>query len=48
MTQQQGLNFSPDAGKMSDFQILKKLGDGAYSSVYKARRLSDNQVYALK
>lgn len=33
---------------MSDFQIIKKLGDGAYSSVYKAKRISDGQIYALK
>ena len=28
--------------------ILQKLGDGAYSSVYKVRRIEDSQVYALK
>ena len=33
---------------LKDFEILSKLGDGAYSSVYKVRRLSDGQVYALK
>ena len=31
-----------------DFQILSKLGEGAYSIVFKARRESDNQIYALK
>ena len=31
-----------------DFQILSKLGDGAYSSVYKVRRLEDGCIYALK
>jgi NIMA (never in mitosis gene a)-related kinase 1/4/5 len=34
--------------KLSDFQIIKKLGDGAYSSVYKVRRAEDNDVSALK
>lgn len=34
--------------KLNDFQIIKKLGDGAYSSVYKVRRAEDNDVYALK
>jgi NIMA (never in mitosis gene a)-related kinase len=34
--------------KLSDFQIIKKLGDGAYSSVYKVRRAEDNDTYALK
>lgn len=33
---------------IKDFQILSKLGEGAYSSVYKVRRTSDNQEYALK
>lgn len=31
-----------------DFQILSKLGEGAYSTVFKARRELDNQIYALK
>lgn len=31
-----------------DFQILVKLGEGAYSSVYKVKRLTDGQEYALK
>lgn len=33
---------------MDEFQIIKKLGDGAYSSVYKVKRVSDNSIYALK
>lgn len=33
---------------IKDFQIISKLGEGAYSSVYKVRRLSDNGEYALK
>ena len=31
-----------------DFQILSKLGEGAYSTVFKASRESNNQIYALK
>lgn len=31
-----------------DFQILTKLGEGAYSSVYKVKRLTDGNDYALK
>ena len=27
---------------LKDFQVLSKLGEGAYSSVYKVRRLIDN------
>jgi NIMA (never in mitosis gene a)-related kinase 1/4/5 len=35
-------------GSMKDFQVLTKIGDGAYSEVYKVRRSSDMGVYALK
>lgn len=34
--------------KITGFQQEKVLGEGSYGKVYKARRLSDNQVYALK
>ncbi|OMJ82619.1 hypothetical protein SteCoe_16670 [Stentor coeruleus] len=33
---------------LSNFDILTKLGDGAYSSVYKVRRIADGNIYALK
>ena len=33
---------------MQDFEILSKLGDGSYSIVYKVRRKTDNNIYALK
>jgi NIMA (never in mitosis gene a)-related kinase len=33
---------------VSDFEVLTKLGEGAYSSVYKVRRLIDHAIYALK
>jgi NIMA (never in mitosis gene a)-related kinase len=33
---------------MKNFQILAKIGEGSYSVVYRVRRLSDNQEYALK
>ena len=33
---------------MNDFQIISKLGEGAYSTVYKVRRFQDNNIYALK
>lgn len=33
---------------MNDFQILCKLGEGAYSVVYKVKRMTDGGTYALK
>ena len=33
---------------MENFEILTKLGEGAYSTVYKVKRKIDNQIYALK
>jgi len=33
---------------MSDFILEKKLGDGAYSSVFLVTRIADRQKYALK
>jgi NIMA (never in mitosis gene a)-related kinase 1/4/5 len=33
---------------VEDFQILRKIGEGTYSSVFKVRRLADDTIYALK
>jgi NIMA (never in mitosis gene a)-related kinase 1/4/5 len=33
---------------LKDFVILSKLGEGAYSSVYKVQRIADSETYALK
>ena len=33
---------------IQDFQILKKLGDGAFSSVFSVKRTSDGSIYAMK
>ena len=33
---------------MNNFEIIDKLGDGAYSIVYKVKRKQDNNIYALK
>lgn len=33
---------------MNDFVVLSKIGEGAYSSVHKVKRISDGNVYALK
>ena len=33
---------------IQSFQLLKKLGEGAYSTVYKVKRKIDGEIYALK
>ena len=33
---------------MENFEIIEKLGDGAYSVVYKVKRKQDNKIYAFK
>ena len=33
---------------MDGFDIISKLGDGAYSVVYKVKRIADGKIYALK
>ena len=33
---------------IDDFENLSLLGDGAYSTVYKVKRKSNQQIYALK
>ena len=33
---------------IKDFEIVAKLGDGSYSTVYKVRRIEDGCLYAPK
>ena len=33
---------------MNGFELISKLGDGAYSVVYKVRRKADSKIYAIK
>ena len=33
---------------LKDFHLILKLGEGAYSSVYKVKRIADGKEYALK
>ena len=34
--------------KLTDFQVIKKLGDGAFSEVLQVKRKSDGALYAMK
>ena len=33
---------------MKNFELISKLGEGSYSTVYKVRRKADLKMYALK
>lgn len=33
---------------MQGFEVMSKLGEGAYSNVFKVRRKADDRIYALK
>lgn len=33
---------------MSDFEIMKKLGQGSFGKVYKVKRKADNKFYVCK
>jgi NIMA (never in mitosis gene a)-related kinase len=33
---------------LKDFEIIKKLGEGAFGQVYQVRRKIDQSIYALK
>lgn len=33
---------------LSNFEVLSRLGEGAFGQVFKVKRKSDNTVYALK
>lgn len=41
-------SYSGASSGLDDFEQLCLLGEGAYSAVYKVRRLADNEIYALK
>ena len=40
--------MSTGGPSLNDFSIIKKLGEGAYSSVFKVRKHDDDDIYALK
>ena len=33
---------------ISDFEVLNKLGEGAFGQVFKVKRKADGNIYALK
>ena len=33
---------------MANFTVIKKLGQGSFSQVYKVKRKTDEKIYALK
>lgn len=39
---------SSSTSMISDFEILKKLGQGAHGTVFKVRRKIDNNTYVMK
>jgi NIMA (never in mitosis gene a)-related kinase len=42
------LNATLRGGTLKDFEVLNKLGEGSFSQVFKVKRLSDAQEYAMK
>jgi len=34
--------------EMQSFETIAKVGEGAFASVYKVKRMEDGQVYAMK
>ncbi|KUF80420.1 Serine/threonine-protein kinase Nek6 [Phytophthora nicotianae] len=47
LTDEQRALFS-DGGQLDDYEVLKPIGKGKFSVVYKAKRRHDNQAVALK
>ena len=37
-----------EEGSIKDFEVVKKVGEGAFGQVYQVRRLLDKETYALK
>ena len=42
------MNRGSSTTTLQNFTVLKKLGEGTYSTVYHVLRISDNKEYALK
>ena len=37
-----------DQGDIKNFEVIKKIGEGAFGQVYQVRRKFDNEIYAMK
>lgn len=42
------LPSKPSNSQLSDFEIMERLGDGSYSCVYKAKRISTGEIWWIK
>jgi len=42
------MNSGGHKSSLRDFDLLKQIGKGSYGTVYKARRKSDKEIYAIK
>ena len=41
-------NNNTTTSTLREFDVLEKIGEGAFSSVYKVKRKSDGHIYAMK
>jgi NIMA (never in mitosis gene a)-related kinase len=43
-----GCTFDNRMSTMKDFKVIKQVGKGSYGVVYKVKRKSDGNIYAIK
>jgi NIMA (never in mitosis gene a)-related kinase len=42
------MNQNSSSSSLKDFEILEEIGKGAFGYVYRAKRIKDGEIYALK